>query len=78
MRLNAAKGKQLYLHLTPKENDIKNYDDVLLIGESVLDGKVSTSLIMWKLSSYHRTNDVGNALREMGQIEKKFYFGLHN
>lgn len=50
-----------------------NYDDVLKLAYSILDGKVSGSLIMSKLGSYSRQNALATALREMGRIEKTIF-----
>ncbi|SIO36560.1 Transposase and inactivated derivatives, TnpA family [Peptoclostridium litorale DSM 5388] len=51
----------------------ENYDDVLKLAYSILEGKVSGSLIMSKLGSYARQNSLATALREMGRIEKTIF-----
>lgn len=50
-----------------------NYDDVLRMGQSVGQGKVSAALILGKLGSYSRQNQLATALREMGRIEKTIF-----
>ncbi|MDA8336487.1 MAG: Tn3 family transposase [Peptococcaceae bacterium] len=51
----------------------ENYDDVLRLGHSIREGRVSGALIMGKLGSYARQNKVAKALREMGRIEKTIF-----
>lgn len=50
-----------------------NYDDVLRLAHSILEGTVSASLIMGKIGSYARKNSLSTALREMGRIEKTIF-----
>jgi TnpA family transposase len=52
---------------------LQNYDHVLRISHSILEGKVSASLVMNKFGSYNRENNVVKALRYMGQIEKTIF-----
>lgn len=51
----------------------ENYNDVLRLAHSIREGKVSGSLIMEKLGSYARQNNLATALREMGRIEKTVF-----
>ncbi len=51
----------------------ENYADVLRMGQSVGQGKVSAALILGKLGSYSRQNNLATALREMGRIEKTIF-----
>ena len=51
----------------------ESYDDVLRLAYSILNGKVSGSLIMGKLGSYARQNKIAKALKEMGRIEKTIF-----
>lgn len=51
----------------------ENFDDVLRVAHSILEGKVSGSLIMGKLGSYARQNKLAITLREMGRIEKTIF-----
>ena len=51
----------------------ENYDDVLRLAHSILEGKVSSALILGKLGSYSRNNSLANALKEMGRIEKSIF-----
>ncbi|SFJ81313.1 Transposase and inactivated derivatives, TnpA family [Thermoflavimicrobium dichotomicum] len=52
---------------------LQNYDQVLRISHSILEGKVSASLVMNKFSSYNRENNIVKALRFIGQIEKTIF-----
>jgi TnpA family transposase len=51
----------------------ENYDDVLRLAHSIIDGNVSGSLIMGKLGSYAKQNKIAKALKEMGKIEKTIF-----
>ncbi len=51
----------------------ENYEDVLRLAHSIREGTVSASLIMGKLGSYSRQNNLATALREMGRIEKTIF-----
>jgi len=51
----------------------ENYNDVLRLAHSIKEGTVSASLIMGKLGSYARQNNLAAALREMGRIEKTIF-----
>src|SRR5690606_35074467 len=44
----------------------KNYDDVLRMAHSIQQGTVSAALLMGKLGSYERKNELSKALQEMG------------
>ncbi|MDA8353018.1 MAG: Tn3 family transposase [Firmicutes bacterium] len=51
----------------------KNYDDVLRMAHSIQQGTVSAALLMGKLGSYERKNELSKALQEMGRIEKTIF-----
>lgn len=51
----------------------RNFDDVLRFAYSIREGKVSSSLIISKLGSYARQNNLSLALKEMGRIEKTIF-----
>ena len=50
-----------------------NFDDVLRLAHSIREGKVSGSLIIGKLGSYAKQNNIATALREIGRIEKTIF-----
>jgi len=52
---------------------VKNYDDVLRLAHSIREGIVTASLIMGKIGSYSRQNNIATALKEMGKIEKTIF-----
>ena len=51
----------------------ENYDDVLRLAHSIREGVVTASLIMGKIGSYSRQNNIATALKEMGKIEKTIF-----
>lgn len=52
---------------------LNSYNDVLRIAHSIREGIVSASLIMGKINSYNRKNEIAKALGEMGKIEKTIF-----
>ena len=51
----------------------ENYEEIKRIAYSIQLRKVSSSLILGKLGSYARKNNVATALRELGRIEKSIF-----
>lgn len=51
----------------------ENYEDILRLSHSIQNGKVSSSLILEKLGSYARKNQLSSALKEAGSIEKTIF-----
>lgn len=51
----------------------KNFENILRLGHSIHEEKVTSALLLSKLGSYARNNSLANALREMGKIEKTIF-----
>lgn len=51
----------------------ENFDDILRLTHSVLEGNVKSELILRKLGSYSRNNSLANSLKEIGKIEKTIF-----
>jgi TnpA family transposase len=51
----------------------RHWDDVLRLAASIRQGSVSASLMLRKLGSYPRQNDLAVALRELGRIERTLF-----
>ncbi len=51
----------------------ENYEEIKRIAYSIQLRKVSSSLILGKLGSYARKNNLATALRELGRIEKSIF-----
>jgi TnpA family transposase len=51
----------------------KNWDDILRLALSIQQGTVTASLMLKKLGSYPRQNNLAVALRELGKIERSIF-----
>ena len=51
----------------------KNWDDILRLSLSIQQGTVTASLMLKKLGSYPRQNNLAVALRELGKIERSLF-----
>lgn len=51
----------------------KNWDDILRLALSIQQGTVTASLMLKKLGSYPRQNNLAVALRELGKIERSMF-----
>jgi TnpA family transposase len=83
-RIKNAKHQQLYAFENTEIQDIKfkkinekiiveNYHEILRLVESIRSGKVKASLIMQKIGSYARDNNIAKGLKELGRILKTIY-----
>jgi TnpA family transposase len=50
-----------------------NFDDILRLTHSIVEGNATGELVLRKLGSYSRKNALANALKEMGKIEKTIF-----
>jgi TnpA family transposase len=64
---------KLYLHRIKTKDITNSYDDVLWLSHSIREGVVPSALIMGKLDSYSRKNEIAKALQEMGKIERTIF-----
>lgn len=51
----------------------KNWDEIIRLALSIKHGTVTSSLILRKLGSYPRQNNLATALRELGKIERTIF-----
>jgi TnpA family transposase len=65
--------KGLITHRASVKKIENNYKDVLRMAHSIDIGLVSSALMMEKLGSYERKNELSKGLQEMGKIEKTIF-----